>query len=292
MIKFDNLSKIYKTKNNVSINALQNISLSLPKTGMIFLLGKSGSGKSTFLNVLGGLDNFDSGDIFINGKSLKNFSIKELDSYRNTFVGFIFQNYNLLEDFNVKENLELGLNLQRKTPSNQEISNILEKVGLKDFENRKINQLSGGQKQRVAIARALMKNPNIIIADEPSAALDSKTSIQIFNILKELSKERLVLIVSHDRDFAFKYGDRIIELSDGQIFNDISCTENNTIEDNINDINNKKFVKTEYKEDDIYENANLNLIQSNLPLKNAIKIGASAFKNKTSKLIFSIILCF
>lgn len=291
MIKFDNLSKIYKTKNNVSINALQNISLSLPKTGMIFLLGKSGSGKSTFLNVLGGLDNFDSGDIFINGKSLKNFSIKELDSYRNTFVGFIFQNYNLLEDFNVKENLELGLNLQRKTPSNQEISNILEKVGLKDFENRKINQLSGGQKQRVAIARALMKNPNIIIADEPSAALDSKTSIQIFNILKELSKERLVLIVSHDRDFAFKYGDRIIELSDGQIFNDISCTENNTIEDNINDINNKKFVKTEYKEDDIYENANLNLIQSNLPLKNAIKIGASAFKNKTSKLIFSIILC-
>lgn len=222
MLAIKNLSKIYKSKQAEPVHALDNISVSFPDTGMIFLLGKSGSGKSTMLNVIGGLDAFDKGEIIIKGKSSKSFKEKDFDSYRNTYIGFIFQDYNILEDFSVEKNIALALELQGKDASREAVDSILEQVDLKGFGRRKPNQLSGGQKQRVAIARALIKNPEIIMADEPSGALDSATGRQVFETLKKLSSSRLVIVVSHDRDFAESYADRIIELKDGKILNDTS----------------------------------------------------------------------
>ncbi len=191
----------------------------------MFLLGKSGSGKSTLLNAIGGLDGFDSGEIVIKGKSSKDFSQSDFDSYRNTFIGFIFQEYNILENFTVQKNLALAIELQGKKAEKSEVEKLLAQVDMLQYAKRKPNELSGGQKQRVAIARALIKNPEIIMADEPTGALDSNTGKQVMETLKELSKTKLVIIVSHDRDFAENYGDRIIELKDGQIIRDVTKKE-------------------------------------------------------------------
>lgn len=326
MIEIKNLYKTYKTSNNIEVKALNDISLKLPSTGMIFILGKSGSGKSTFLNVLGGLDSFDSGDILINENSTKNFTEQEFDSYRNTYVGFVFQEYNLLDDFTVIENINLSIELQGKNPEENDLKDILLKVGLENYENRKPNELSGGERQRIAIARALIKKPQILMADEPSGALDSNTSKQIFDTLKDLSKEKLIIVVSHDRDFAFKYADRIIELEDGKVISDIEHTANNDndflidangqinikeghilSENEKNEIidfisnssnNNINFRKenTAFEKTDenniIIENKPLSLVPSKLSNKNAIKIGVGSFKHKKFKLIVAIILCF
>ncbi len=221
MIIANNLRKKYAPKKGVVVNALDDVSLKLPDTGMVFILGKSGSGKSTLLNVLGGLDSFDSGEIIINGQSTIDFKQSHYDSYRNTYVGFIFQEYNILEDFTVGANIALAIELQGRKATNQEIDQILAEVGLSGLGARKPNELSGGQKQRVAIARALVKRPEIIMADEPTGALDSITGRQVFDTLKELSKTKLVLIVSHDREFSELYADRIIELADGKIISDV-----------------------------------------------------------------------
>lgn len=221
MIEAKNLKKIYKPKKGVPVPALDGVSLKLPDKGMVFILGKSGSGKSTLLNVLGGLDMVDSGEIIIKGVSAKDFKQAHYDSYRNTYVGFIFQEYNILEEFSVGANVALAIELQGRKPTEEEINSILKKVDLEGYGNRKPNELSGGQKQRVAIARALVKNPEIIMADEPTGALDSTTGRQVFDTLKSLSKEKLVLIVSHDREFSEQYADRIIELADGKIISDV-----------------------------------------------------------------------
>ncbi len=221
MIEAKNLKKRYSPKKGVEVNALDDVSLRLPDTGMVFVLGKSGSGKSTLLNVLGGLDTIDSGEIFIKGQSSKEFKQSHFDSYRNTYVGFIFQEYNILEEFTVGANIALAIELQGRKATNEEINNILAEVDLGGLGARKPNELSGGQKQRVAIARALVKNPEIIMADEPTGALDSNTGRQVFDTLKELSKKKLVLIVSHDREFSELYADRIIELADGKIISDV-----------------------------------------------------------------------
>ena len=221
MLEIKHLSKIYKSKNNI-VKALDDINLTIQDKGMIFILGKSGSGKSTLLNVLGGLDQFDEGEIIICGKSSKDFKQSDFDSYRNTFIGFIFQEYNVMENFTVKENIALALQLQGKKATNEAIQDILKQVDLENLGDRKPNELSGGQLQRVAIARALIKNPEIIMADEPTGALDSKTGKQVFETLKKLSQHKLVLIVSHDKEFAKNYADRIIELSDGKIISDTS----------------------------------------------------------------------
>ncbi len=205
------------------VKALDDISLKFPKTGMVFILGKSGSGKSTLLNVLGGLDSFDSGEFYVKGTPVHNFKQNKFDSYRNTYVGFIFQEYNILDEFTVGQNIALAMQLQNQKPTSETINKILADVDLDGLGDRKPNELSGGQKQRVAIARALIKNPQIIMADEPTGALDSKTGIQIFDVLKNLSKDRLVIIVSHDREFSEKYADRIIEIKDGQVLSDVSC---------------------------------------------------------------------
>lgn len=221
MLQIKHLSKIYKSK-NVEVHALNDINLEIQDKGMVFILGKSGSGKSTLLNVLGGLDQFNEGEIIICGKSSQNFKQSDFDSYRNTFIGFIFQEYNVMDNFTVKENIELALQLQGKKVEQTVIQSILEEVDLQGLEDRKPNELSGGQLQRVAIARALIKNPEIIMADEPTGALDSHTGKQVFDTLKKLSKNKLVLIVSHDKEFAKYYADRIIELADGKIISDTS----------------------------------------------------------------------
>ncbi len=242
MIEAKNLMKVYKPKKGVPVHALNDVSVKLPDKGMVFILGKSGSGKSTLLNVLGGLDSIDSGEIVIKGVSAKDFKQAHYDSYRNTYVGFIFQEYNILEEFTVGANVALAIELQGRKPTSEEINTILKKVDLEGYGNRKPNELSGGQKQRVAIARALVKNPEIIMADEPTGALDSTTGRQVFDTLKSLSKEKLVLIVSHDREFSELYADRIIELADGKIISDVEKIGEGTV--------------TEAKEEALTYNAN------------------------------------
>ncbi len=221
MLETKDLVKVYKPKKGVPVTALDHVSIKFPDTGMIFLLGKSGSGKSTLLNVLGGLDRYDAGEILIKGKSSKSFRQCDFDSYRNTYVGFIFQEYNILDAFSVGANIALALQLQGIKPTDERINGILAEVDLEGFGSRKPNELSGGQKQRVAIARALVKDPKIIMADEPTGALDSNTGRQVLATLKKLSADRLVIVVSHDREFAEQYADRVIELADGRVVRDV-----------------------------------------------------------------------
>ena len=225
MLETIHLTKIYKTKGGADVRALDDVSIQFPEKGMVFLLGKSGSGKSTLLNVCGGLDAPTSGAIVVKGRSSNAFSQSDFDSYRNTFVGFIFQEYNILNEFTVEDNIALALELQGKPKDKKVIADLLEQVDLTGYAKRKPNTLSGGQKQRIAIARALVKSPEIIMADEPTGALDSATGKQVFDTLKKLSKDKLVIVVSHDRDFAETYGDRIIELKDGKVLSDVTKTQ-------------------------------------------------------------------
>ena len=220
MIEITNINKTYKSKTKDAVKAIQGINLEFSKNGLVFLLGKSGSGKSTFLNILGGLDSANTSKIFINKKKLDRFDETTCSLYRNTYVGFVFQEYNLLDNLNVYKNIELALQMQGKTDTQETILRVLKQVGLEGLEERELDELSGGQKQRVAIARAIVKDPTIILADEPTGNLDSETSEQIFELFKELSKDRLVIVVSHDAEFAHKYADRIIEISDGEIIHD------------------------------------------------------------------------
>lgn len=238
MLEVKDLKKVYKTKNGVDVNALDGVSLCFPETGMVFLLGKSGSGKSTLLNVCGGLDSPTSGEIIVKGRSSAQFTQSDFDSYRNTFIGFIFQEYNILNEFSVEDNIALALELQGKPKDPAAVAAILDEVDLAGFAKRKPNTLSGGQKQRIAIARALIKAPEIIMADEPTGALDSNTGKQVFDTLKKLSKTKLVIVVSHDRDFAEQYGDRIIELMDGKVLSDVSKTKEQQaiISDNVTSV--------------------------------------------------------
>ncbi len=235
MLEIKNVTKIYDSKGGIQTRALDGVSITFGETGLVFLLGKSGSGKSTLLNVCGGLDAPTSGEIIVKGKSSKNFSGSDFDSYRNTFVGFIFQEYNVLDEFNVEDNIALALELQGKPKDKERIAELLQTVDMASFAKRKPNTLSGGQKQRIAIARALIKEPQIIMADEPTGALDSATGKQVLETLKKLSETRLVIIVSHDREFAETYGDRIVELSDGKIISDVTKSEipAKTLDENI-----------------------------------------------------------
>lgn len=245
MLEVKNLKKIYKTKNGVVTDALDGVSIQFPEKGLVFLLGKSGSGKSTLLNVCGGLDAPTEGEIIVKGRSSKDFTQSDFDSYRNTFVGFIFQEYNILNEFTVEDNIALALELQGKSKDKEAINKLLSDVDLEGFSKRKPNTLSGGQKQRIAIARALIKEPEIIMADEPTGALDSSTGKQVFETLKKLSKNKLIVVVSHDRDFAEEYGDRIIELKDGKILSDVTKTEVKTEEltENVNSLGDVLQVK-------------------------------------------------
>lgn len=220
MIEISNINKKYTSKTKEDVLAIQDVNLKFNTTGLVFILGKSGSGKSTFLNILGGLDSANTSRIFLNGKKLNRFNETILSEYRNTYIGFVFQEYNLLDNLNVYDNVALALEMQNKDVDPQTVLDILKKVDLEGFEERELDELSGGQKQRVAVARALVKDPEVILADEPTGNLDSETSEQIFELFKEISKKKLVICVSHDAEYAYKYADRIIEISDGRVIRD------------------------------------------------------------------------
>lgn len=221
MLELRNISKSYKTGNFKQI-ALKDINLKFRKSEFVCILGQSGSGKTTLLNILSGLDRYDKGDLIINNKSTREFKSADWDAYRNNCIGFIFQSYNLIHHISVLDNVELGLTLSgvAKKERRKRALNMLDKVGLKKHINKKPNQLSGGQMQRVAIARAIVNNPDVILADEPTGALDTKTSKEIMNLIKEIAKDKLVIMVTHNPELAKEYATRIIELSDGKIIKD------------------------------------------------------------------------
>ena len=221
MLEIKKITKIYQTE-GFKQTALNKVSVNFRKSEFAAILGPSGSGKTTFLNIIGGLDKYTSGDLIINNVSTKNYSDRQWDSYRNHRVGFVFQSYNLINHQTILKNVELALTLSgiSKDQRKERAINALKDVGLEKHMNKKPNQLSGGQMQRVAIARALVNNPEIILADEPTGALDSETSVQIMKILKDISKEKLVIMVTHNPDLAKEYASRIINIKDGEITSD------------------------------------------------------------------------
>ena len=221
MLKLVNITKTYLSGEN-EVKALKGINVEFRKNEFVSILGHSGCGKTTLLNIIGGLDRYTSGDLQIKGKSTKEFKDRDRDTYRNNSIGFVFQNYNLITHQNVLSNVELALTLSgvSREERRKRAKEMLIKVGLGDQMHKKPNQLSGGQMQRVAIARALINNPEILLADEPTGALDSATSIQIMELLKEIAKDRLVIMVTHNPELAGKYSTRIIKLLDGNITDD------------------------------------------------------------------------
>ena len=215
MIEVKNISKVYKEKKGKETIALRDVSIKFPDVGLFFINGKSGSGKSTLLNILGLLEDSTSGEVVINGKNINKFREIDKTTYRSKEIGFVFQEFDLIDELNVYENVELALDLIRDKTAN--IDELLTSLGINDLKARKISELSGGEKQRVAIARAIVKKPSIILADEPTGNLDSENSEAIFKILKNLSYNHLVIVVSHDTEASVKYGDGIIKLVDGSI---------------------------------------------------------------------------
>lgn len=225
MITIKDLNKYYKSGQG-TYHALSDINLTLPNKGLVFIVGKSGSGKSTLLNVIGGLDSYDSGELIIDDVNTKDFTRSDYNTYRNTYIGFIFQEFNVIKTLTIYDNIALSLELHhlKVKEHHDEIMEIIERVGLKGKEKRRMNEISGGERQRVAIARALIKHPKVIIADEPTGNLDVKNRDIIMNLLKDLSKDHLVLIVTHDREIAQSYGERIITIKDGKVVDDVSMT--------------------------------------------------------------------
>lgn len=232
MLELKNITKIYKM-DTIEQKALDNVSINFRKNEFVSILGQSGSGKSTLLNIIGGLDHYTSGDLIINKVSTKKYKASDWDTYRNHNIGFIFQSYNLIGHQSVLSNVELALTLSgvSKSECKKRAIEALKKVGLEDHINKKPKQLSGGQMQRVAIARALVNNPDIILADEPTGALDSETSVQIMDLLKEVAKEKLVIMVTHNPELAQKYSTRIVNLKDGRIEGDTQPFDGNETED-------------------------------------------------------------
>ena len=221
MLQLKNIKKDYYV-GTFTINALKGIDLQFRKNEFVSILGPSGCGKTTLLNIIGGLDGYTDGDLIINGKSTKDYKDRDWDSYRNHSIGFVFQSYNLIPHQTVLANVELALSLSgvNKKERRSRAIKALHDVGLGDQIHKKPNQLSGGQCQRVAIARALVNNPDIILADEPTGALDTETSVSVMEILKEISKDRLIIMVTHNPDIANTYSTRIINMLDGLITND------------------------------------------------------------------------
>ena len=330
MLEVLHLKKTYKPKKGLAVAAVKDVSIRFPEKGMVFLLGKSGSGKSTLLNLIGGLDRYDSGDIILDNVSTRDFSQSDFDSYRNACVGFIFQEYNVLPEFTVGVNIALAIELQGRRASSEEISEILEEVDLANYGNRRPNELSGGQLQRVAIARALVKNPKMILADEPTGALDSKTGRAVFELLKKLSETKLVIIVSHDREYSEQFADRIIELADGCVISDVERTAVTEVEKKpviangtckvpggyelteadreminrylaehaeeklkirVDDNLTRGFSFTPTEEDSYeYGEQTFTKTKSRLPMSRAFRIGVSSLKSKKVKLFFTLLM--
>lgn len=221
MLQLQHISKVYHTANQ-EFHALKDISIRFRENEFVSILGQSGSGKTTLLNIIGGLDQYTSGDLLIQGKSTKQFKDRDWDSYRNHTIGFVFQSYNLIGHQTALSNVEIAMTLSGVSKSERKKRAIeaLERVGLKDHLYKKPSQMSGGQMQRIAIARALVNNPKVVLADEPTGALDSETSVQIMELLKDIAKERLVIMVTHNPELAKTYSTRIVQVLDGNILSD------------------------------------------------------------------------
>ena len=233
MLELKSIRKIYKSGDE-KVEALKGIDLKFRESEFVSILGQSGCGKTTLLNIIGGLDRYTTGDLIINGKSTKKFKDRDWDAYRNYKIGFVFQSYNLIGHQTILSNVELALTIGgiSKKERRERSIKALEEVGLKEHIHKKPNQLSGGQMQRVAIARALVNNPDIILADEPTGALDTKTSVQVMEILKKISKNKLIIMVTHNPELAQEYSSRIIRILDGVITEDsnpILANKNNNI---------------------------------------------------------------
>ena len=235
MLDLKDISKSYKV-GDIETKALDKISVSFRDREFVAILGTSGSGKTTCLNIIGGLDRYDSGDLVIKGKSTKDFSENDWDAYRNNSIGFVFQSYNLITHLSIVDNVEMGMTLSGVSASEKrrKALEVLEKVGLNDHLHKKPNQLSGGQMQRVAIARALANDPEILLCDEPTGALDTATSVQIMDLIKEVAKDRLVIMVTHNPKLAEDYADRIIRFSDGKIVSDTNPYKETDSDDKFN----------------------------------------------------------
>lgn len=273
MLRLNNVSKTYNSKSGIAVKALNGVSLDFADSGLVFIIGKSGSGKSTLLNVLGGLDAPDEGELIVKGRSSKTFTASDFDSYRNTYCGFVFQEYNLIDNYTVGANIGLALELRGGKADRNEIDAVMRRMELTDergetMYSRHTNELSGGQKQRIAIARALIKNPEIILADEPTGALDSETGARLYDTLKELAKDKLIIVVSHDLDSAEKYGDRIIELWDGRVIKDTAPYSR----ESKSDLETSAFTR------------------SRLPFRRILSMGASGLSVKKFRLAMSVIL--
>ena len=226
MLQLQHISKVYHTGNQ-EFHALKDISIRFRENEFVSILGQSGSGKTTLLNIIGGLDQYTSGDLLIQGKSTKQFKDRDWDSYRNHTIGFVFQSYNLIGHQTALSNVEIAMTLSgvSKAESKKRAIEVLERVGLKDHLYKKPSQMSGGQMQRIAIARALVNDPKVVLADEPTGALDSETSVQIMDLLKDIAKERLVIMVTHNPELAQKYSTRIVQVLDGNILSDSNPCE-------------------------------------------------------------------
>ena len=272
MLELNGIRKTYVT-GTTSVEALKGIDLKFRDSEFVSILGQSGCGKTTLLNIIGGLDKYTSGDLKINGRSTKDFKDREWDAYRNNSIGFVFQSYNLIPHQTVLSNVELALTLSgvSKAERRQRATEALEKVGLKEQIHKKPNQMSGGQMQRVAIARALVNDPDILLADEPTGALDTQTSIQIMDLLKEISKDRLIIMVTHNPELATQYSTRIIRLLDGTITDD--SNPYNGEDDNIatktdeDSLTDKKSGKTKKKKTSMSFFTALSLSLNNLMTK-------------------------
>ena len=240
MLQLQHISKVYHTGNQ-EFHALKDLSIRFRENEFVSILGQSGSGKTTLLNIIGGLDQYTSGDLLIQGKSTKQFKDRDWDSYRNHTIGFVFQSYNLIGHQTALSNVEMAMTLSgvSKAERKKRAIEVLERVGLKDHLNKKPNQMSGGQMQRIAIARALVNDPKVVLADEPTGALDSETSLQIMELLKDIAKERLVIMVTHNPELAKAYSTRIVQVLDGSILSD-SNPYDPTNEDKPSDVQFKK----------------------------------------------------
>ncbi len=268
MLILKNIVKDYQT-GDTAVRALKGININFRENEFVAILGPSGCGKTTMLNIIGGLDRYTSGDLCINGKSTKHFTDEDWDTYRNHSIGFIFQSYNLIPHQTVLSNVELALTLSgvSKKERRQRAVEALKKVGLENQIHKKPNQMSGGQMQRVAIARALINDPDILLADEPTGALDSETSVQIMELLKEISKDKLIIMVTHNPDLAYDYSNRIIKCLDGEVIDDSNPFEP-TDEDRQNEISRAEEVKQKGKKSMSFASA-LALSINNLRTKKA-----------------------
>lgn len=289
MIKIENLNKYFNRFRKNQIHVINNTSLSLEDNGLVALLGPSGSGKTTLLNVIGGLDKANKGNVYINGKKITSRFSYKVDKIRNLNIGYIFQDYKLVGDLSVFDNVALVLKMigvKDKKEIEERVAYVLEKVGMYRYRRRPANMLSGGERQRVGIARALVKNPSIIIADEPTGNLDSKNSLEIMNIIKAISKDRLVILVTHEVNLAKFYASRIIELSDGAIVNDYVNEHNNELEYSIDN----RFYLKDFKNNEIisYNDYQYNIYSDDkekIKLDIVIKNNNIYIRSKTDKKI-------